>query len=160
MMMQNRMFGTGPLYSGTVIAPMHYNKVIPGKTIGRYIDQPDKGDVADEHEIVNLPVKDGRALNPPSKMASRGFELCSAPTGVKDFSDDAEVQKTYYPEVEALVKKHTGASRVIVFDHTLRKSSVKQLNNMGKVGVAAGAVARVHCDYTHAGAPRRFRQLA
>jgi hypothetical protein len=31
---------------------------------------------------------------------------------------------------------------------------------MGAKGVAAGAVARVHCDYTHAGAPRRFEQLA
>jgi hypothetical protein len=38
MMAQQRMFGTGPLYSGTVVAPMHYQKVIPGKQIGRYID--------------------------------------------------------------------------------------------------------------------------
>ena len=31
------------------------------------------------------------------------------------------VKTLYYPKVEAFVKKHTGASRVIIFDHTLRK---------------------------------------
>ena len=31
------------------------------------------------------------------------------------------VQSLYYPRVEALIKKETGASRVIIFDHTLRK---------------------------------------
>ena len=34
------------------------------------------------------------------------------------------------------------------------------MNSLGVKGAAAGAVARVHCDYTHAGAPRRFNQLA
>lgn len=32
-------------------------------------------------------------------MASRGFELCEAPTAVKDFADDDEVMRVYYPEV-------------------------------------------------------------
>lgn len=31
------------------------------------------------------------------------------------------VKRLYYPKVEAFVKKHTGASRIIVFDHTVRK---------------------------------------
>ena len=46
------------------------------------------------------------------------------------------------------------ASRVFVFDHTIRETGVKNLN--AAVGGAAAPVPRVHCDYTHEGAPRRL----
>ena len=76
---------------------------------------------------------------------------------MKDFTNDEEIQTIYYPEIEKLLKDATGASKVFVFDHTLRKSSVKNLNSLGQKGAAAGSVARVHCDYTVDGAPRRFK---
>ena len=75
---------------------------------------------------------------------------------MKDFTNDEEIQTIYYPEIEKLLKDATGCSKVFVFDHTLRKSSVKNLNSL-KGGAAAGSVARVHCDYTVDGAPRRFK---
>jgi hypothetical protein len=56
-----------------------------------------------------------------------------------------------------MIKESTGASKVIVFDHTVRKSASKNLNSLGVKGASAGSVARVHCDYTAAGAPRRFK---
>jgi len=31
----------------------------------------------------------------------------------------------YYPDMEKLLKKVTGASRIFIFDHTLRKGSIK-----------------------------------
>jgi hypothetical protein len=55
-----------------------------------------------------------------------------------------------------MIKESTGASKVIVFDHTVRKSTNKNLNNLGVKGASAAAVPRVHCDYTADGAPRRF----
>jgi hypothetical protein len=76
---------------------------------------------------------------------------------VKDFFNDEEIQAIYYPEIEKMIKESTGASKVIVFDHTVRKSASKNLNSLGVKGASAGAVARVHCDYTAAGAPRRFK---
>ena len=33
-------------------------------------------------------------------------------------TDDAEIEKEYYPESEELIKKVTGASRVVFFDHS------------------------------------------
>lgn len=95
-----------------------------------------------------------------SCLNTRGFELRQQPTQVTDFRDDAEVQRVYYPEIERLVKEATNASRVIVFDHTVRMSSVANLNTLGAKGAAAGSVARVHCDYTNESAPRRLQQLA
>jgi hypothetical protein len=37
------------LFEGPVKTQLNYQKVIPGKAIGRYIDQEDKGDIADVH---------------------------------------------------------------------------------------------------------------
>jgi len=148
------------LFDGPVDCQLNYQKIIPGKGIGRYIDQEDKGDLADEHLPVDVTIKDARKLKPASSMDTRGFELHYAPTRVEDFNEDEEIQAIYYPEIEKLIKEATGASRVIVFDHTLRKSTNKNLNNLGKKGVSAAAVPRVHCDYTANGAPLRFKQLA
>ena len=47
----------------------------------------------------------------------------------------------------------------MIFDHTVRKSGISNLNTMGKSGVAAGSVARVHCDYTAESAPLRVRYI-
>ena len=75
---------------------------------------------------------------------------------VKNFLDDDEVMSVYYKEIEELLYKTTGAKKVFLFDHTVRKSTVSKLNNLGAKGEAAGSVLRVHCDYTSESAPRRF----
>ena len=49
-----------------------------------------------------------------------GFHFVRHDTKVADFFDAEEIQRVYYPEMEALVKAESGASRVVVFDHTLR----------------------------------------
>ena len=68
-----------------------------------------------------------------------GFELVTNPTKVKDFHDDDEIRRVYYPEMEAAVKNAMkGAAKVIVFDHTVRSSQVKQLNTLGAAASTAG----------------------
>ena len=141
-----------------VLSKLNYQKIIPGKSIGRYIGQPDKGDIADEHSSVETKIHNARDMVPPAHLESVGFQLWKNPTKVKDFMDDEEIKTKYYPEIESLVKRATGASDVFLFDHTVRKSSVKNLNNLG-ANSAAGSVLRVHCDYTEDSAPRRFLQM-
>jgi len=54
-----------------------------------------------------------------------GFQAITSPSSVPgDFilnSSEEEVASRYYPECEALLKKATGASRVVFFDHTIRR---------------------------------------
>jgi len=114
------MMNFSALHSGPVVTTLQYQKEIPGKAIGRYIDQPDKGDIADVSLPVEVTINDGRQLDPASALETRGFELRNAPTAVKNFRDDDELINVYYPEIEALIKKATGCSKVIVFDHTVR----------------------------------------
>lgn len=59
--------------------------------------------------------------------------------------DKETVKQLYYPRIESLVKESTGADRVIIFDHTVRKrdqSMKKGENPNGKEQPAT----TVHCD--------------
>jgi len=44
-------------------------------------------------------------------LDKQGFQLVSHETAVQDFYDRAEVEKSYYPEIEALLKEATGAEK-------------------------------------------------
>jgi hypothetical protein len=129
----------------------------PGFRTGRYIDQPDGGDVVDKHIPTETVMHDGRALEKPATLESMGFALGHMPTAVQNFRDDAEVERTYYDEMRTLIKRASGADRVLIFDHTVRKSGNTNLN--ATKGGSAAPVPRVHCDYTADGAPRRLMQM-
>ncbi|KAI0549793.1 hypothetical protein F4679DRAFT_545560 [Xylaria curta] len=71
--------------------------------------------------------------------------------------DTELVKDIYYAKVQTLVKRVTGAGRVIIFDHTLRKRNPardKRDNADGKEQPAT----TVHCDQSEKGALRRLRQ--
>jgi hypothetical protein len=76
---------------------------------------------------------------------------------VTDFYDEDAVRRIYYPEAERLVASATSASRVVVFDLTIRRRLP------GVADRAAGAprqpVPRVHNDYTVKSGPQRVRDL-
>jgi hypothetical protein len=84
-----------------------------------------------------------------------GFRFVRHDTKVADFFDDDEVRRVYYPEMVELVKAESGASRVVVFDHTLRTGD----NAMREQLKIREVVPRVHNDYTEWSAPQRVRDI-
>jgi hypothetical protein len=52
------------------------------------------------------------------KLETSGFQLYRRAAKHKSFVDDDEIKKEYYPESIELIKELTGASRVILFDHS------------------------------------------
>ncbi len=84
-----------------------------------------------------------------------GFRFVRHDTKVADFFDEDEVRRVYYPEMEALVKAESGASRVVVFDHTLRTAD-DEMRAQRKI---REVVPRVHNDYTEWSGPQRVRDL-
>jgi hypothetical protein len=84
-----------------------------------------------------------------------GFRFLRHDTKVVDFFNEDEIRKVYYPEMEALVKAESGASRVVVFDHTLRTADDEQ-REARKI---REVVRRVHNDYTEWSGPQRVRDL-
>ena len=86
-----------------------------------------------------------------------GVAVRRSPSAVQDFWDEAQTLALGHPEIAQLVKKVTGAARVVVFDHTRRKSSVEQ--NTRGAGGAQPPAARAHVDQTVASGPQRVRQV-
>ncbi|MCY4443169.1 MAG: CmcJ/NvfI family oxidoreductase, partial [Deltaproteobacteria bacterium] len=85
----------------------------------------------------------------------QGFVLVRHDTRMKDFYDEEEVRTVYYKETEELVKRTSGAKRVVVFDHTLR-SGDEATREAKQVG---GPVRGAHNDYTDWSGPQRVRDI-
>ena len=82
-----------------------------------------------------------------------GFQAITAPSAVPasvllDGSDE-DVKRAYYPEVERLLLQQTGASRVVFFDHTVRR---KYPEHVPETPQTRKPVQRVHVDQTPASA--------
>ena len=95
-------------------------------------------------------IADARPIADTLSLDVEGFVLASHRSAVTDFRDDVQAGSTGRSEAAALVAEWTGASRVIVFDHTLRRrapDAARQPSN------------RAHNDYTEASGPQRVRDL-
>ena len=110
------------------------------------------GGTLDPHPVV---VRNGRLKASDFTLDRDGIRFVPHPTKVADFYNEDEVRRVYYPEMEALVKAESGASRVVVFDHTLRTAddALREAQKIREV------VRRVHNDYTEWSGPQRVRDL-
>jgi hypothetical protein len=98
---------------------------------------------------------DGRPGCGRFSLDVEGFVFVRHETTVNDFYDPDQIRRVYYPEMERLVQRETGADRVLVFDHTLRAADEKIRDAMQ----VRGPVQAVHNDYTERSAPQRVRDL-
>src|SRR5262245_62146468 len=90
----------------------------------RYIDWPEMEAkaVPPQYRQYPMAVRNGRPVRNTFKLDVHGFVFVDHVTQMKDFVDEAERARVYDREVQDLIKKHSGASDVVVFDHTLRVS--------------------------------------
>jgi hypothetical protein len=98
-------------------------------------------------------IHNGRGMD--FALEHNGFRFVGHNTKVKDFFDEDEIKRVYYPEMEALIKAESGANRVVVFDHTLRTAD----DELREAKQIREVVRRVHNDYTEWSAPQRVRDI-
>jgi hypothetical protein len=101
------------------------------------------------------PVDVSNGRNRKFLLEENGFELVEHRTAVRNFFDAEELKSVYYPEVERLIKEHSGASRVVVFDHTLRSGSEEEREEK----LLREPVLSAHNDYTEWSGPQRVREI-
>ena len=101
----------------------------------------------------SVSIRNGREMLGRLSLDTNGFVLTEHETAVKDFYDPDEVKSVYYPEVERLLKRVTGAERVVVFDHIVRNPVLAERGEKG----ARLPAKFVHNDYSLKSAPRRVR---
>ncbi len=68
-----------------------------------------------------------------------GFTLTQHTSAVTDFRNEDEVARLYYPEIERLVERVTGAHKAFVRGHLIRTETPIDFND--------GYARFVHCDY-------------
>ncbi len=78
--------------------------------------------------------------------------LNQPPSSEISFTDDASIEQNYYPEVtDLLLSTVPGATKVIIFDHTIRRTSPTATRQ---------PVFRVHIDQTASSTAQRVRRHA
>lgn len=139
-----------------VEADMQY-VVDDGQPSIRYIDWPEEEHNArlPRYETHRVRIHNGRTAGERFTLPTHGFTLTPHHTAVKDFYDEDEVRRVYYPETEQLIKEQSGAKRVVVFDHTIRTAD----DGRHAEGWIRQTVKSVHNDYTERSAPKRVRDI-
>lgn len=79
----------------------------------------------------SVTVHDARPLRDSFQLDTHGFAFAVDSNGNRPeiletirAGDKETVRKVYYPLVEQIIKRQTGASRVVIFDHTVRRREV------------------------------------
>lgn len=105
-----------------VLAELNYLAPIDGKPRTYAFDppagEPKSTALPEPHQV---PIFDGRAVADSFSLDREGFALVRHPTAVRDFYDDREVRKVYYPAAKAFIRATLRADRVFIFDHTVRR---------------------------------------
>ncbi|MES2564669.1 MAG: CmcJ/NvfI family oxidoreductase [Pseudomonadota bacterium] len=106
-------------------------------------------------ERVSMPIEDGRAMRATFALETNGFVLVDHPTQMQNFFDDHALKSIYYPEVERLIERVSGAARVVIFDHTLRSGDEAER----EAKLVREPVLSAHNDYTEWSGPQRVREI-
>lgn len=106
-------------------------------------------------ELKPMEVRNGRLCAGTLSLEEQGFVFVEHKTKVADFFDPEQLKSVYYPEVAQLIKKTSGASRVVVFDHTLRSGNETEREEK----LIREPVLSAHNDYTEWSGPNRVREF-
>jgi len=109
------------------------------------------------HEPHQMRIHSLRPIAAKLDLNVQGFALIEQRSAVRDFWDDDEVRRVYYPEAERFITEVTGASRIFIFDH-LQRRRVPGLQDRSRNGPRQPAT-RVHVDHTARSGPQRVRDL-
>ena len=151
-----------------VSATMNYT-VDNGRPAAYYFYEPDPNDELNPAgtDAQEVKIWDAWPLRNDLSADREGFELQDFESSFQAFDDDAQIKHGFYPEVVDFVKRHTGAKRVEVFDHTIRRRQPQEQMVFSKpstefkqqTSIQRPAVLLVHSDYTVKSGPQRVKDI-
>ncbi|PCH36585.1 hypothetical protein WOLCODRAFT_157290 [Wolfiporia cocos MD-104 SS10] len=138
-----------------VTTTMNYYAPIGNEAPYQYALEAPKGVLSanigtDPRSIV---VHDARGREEKFSLDRAGFQFVKHVSQEKGFDTEARIKTVYYEEVEELINNVTGAKRVYIFDHTIRRKVAGVEDRPG----ARGPVERVHIDQTFDASVKRVR---
>lgn len=140
-----------------VLAELNYLAPTDGKPRTYAFDpppgEPKSTALPEPHQV---PVFDGRSISDSFSLDREGFALVRHPTAVRDFYNEEEIRKVYYPAAESFIRATLRADRVVIFDHTVRRR-VDGAADIRGAGPRQPAT-RIHVDQTDASGANRVRE--
>jgi hypothetical protein len=106
-------------------------------------------------ELKPMTVRNGRLIAGSLSLEKQGLVFVKHETKVADFFDEDQVKSIYYPEIESLIQRESGASRVVIFDHALRSGDETEREEK----LIRNPVLQAHNDYTEWSGPNRLREI-
>jgi hypothetical protein len=110
-----------------------------------------------ERETHRVAIRDLRPIAGHLSLDSNGIALIRHRSAVRDFYDEDEIRRVYYPEVVEVLTQATGADRVHIFDHTVRRR-IPDTDDYQRDAPRQPAW-NVHVDHTARSGPQRVRDL-
>lgn len=150
------MDGTPPINS--VRAEINYS-VDNGRPIDYYFYDPDPSLELNPPgtDVREVEIRDGWPMADKFDVDREGFEIKPIDNSFRDYDEDEAIKSAFYPSVIDFVKRNTGAKRVEVFDHTIRRRLPADLS--AQTEVKRPAVLLVHSDYTPKSGPQRVKDI-
>ncbi|KAF1950114.1 hypothetical protein CC80DRAFT_427544 [Byssothecium circinans] len=146
-------FGLVYWYVWTVLIPRWKGYRLEEEATPTYTDRPETYiRPSEEHPAT---VHDVRGQEEKFTLDGNGFQFYKHTSAEKAFIDDEEVKRVYYPETEQLLKDATGASKIFIFDHTIRRQPPETSANPSVSRQLRGPVQRVHIDQSYSAALSR-----
>ncbi|MDB5483979.1 MAG: hypothetical protein JWO83_5032 [Caulobacteraceae bacterium] len=109
------------------------------------------------YEARTVRIENARPVADFLSLDVHGLAVVRHPSAVRDFWDEAQTLALGHPETAQLVKDITGASRVVVFDHTLRRRAAGTADRTA--GGPRQPATRAHVDQTVLSGPQRVRDI-
>ncbi|KAF2645884.1 hypothetical protein P280DRAFT_442836 [Massarina eburnea CBS 473.64] len=146
-------FGLLYWYIWTILIPRWKGYRLEEETTPTYTDRPETYNRASEEHPAT--VRDVRGQEDKYTLDGNGFQFYKHTSEEKAFIDDDEIKRVYYPETEQLLKDATGASRIFIFDHTIRRQEPETSTTPAINRQLRGPVQRVHIDQSYSAALSR-----
>jgi hypothetical protein len=128
----------------SVLGELHY--LSPQSTVLRRFTAPGASVNTGSYESHAVPIRNGRSVQDGFRLDTHGFEIVRHRSAIRDFTDKAEVESVYIPEVVEFVKDRTGADEVASRGAVLRRSADPAAN------ASQPQAGLVHIDYGPEGA--------
>ncbi len=126
--------------------PGELQYLAPESTLLRRFTAPGASINTGSYESHVVRIRNGRPVQDAFRADTHGFEIVPHRSAVTDFTNKAEVDAVYVPEVLDFVKQRTGADEVAFRGWVLRRSAAPAEN------ASQPQAALVHIDYGPEGA--------
>jgi hypothetical protein len=137
---------TGGATEQATSVPAVLQYLAPGSTLPRRFTAPGASINTGSYESHTVPIRNGRPMQETFRTDLQGFEIVRHSSAVRDFTDKAEVDAVYLPEVIEFIKERTGAVEVATRGAVLRRSAAPAEH------ASQPQAALVHIDYGPEGA--------